>query len=248
MRVDQATRTMDRLKAVLHNNKGDSDVYLTLTDGDEELQYMLPSALRVSRTSSQMDLKASTRGWGAGLNGGRGVPAAADVPRWVSAETEEKRSRFIPCAARSPTRYPDFRHRRAYCSARHHCSAYILHVDAANPVERSSDDGEPAGTAGQPMLEMLRGTGLQDIAVVVVRYFGGVKLGTGGLVRAYQDATRAVLKVLPVVTRQPGVGRWTSTAVAGKVEAEVRGRGVDDRRLRAKSPDPSMPPGETRRR
>ena len=62
MRIDQATPdNMDRLKAVLHNNKGDSDVYLTLTDGDEELQYMLPSALRVSRTSSLMgDLKAST--------------------------------------------------------------------------------------------------------------------------------------------------------------------------------------------
>lgn len=177
----------------------------------------------------------------------------ADVPTgWVSAETEEKRSRFISCAARvtdeDATRDFLASVRASYPDARHHCSAYILHVDAANPVERSSDDGEPAGTAGQPMLEMLRGTGLQDIAVVVVRYFGGVKLGTGGLVRAYQDATRAVLKVLPVVTRQPRE-LWTvdlDHAVAGKVEAEVRGRGVDVTADYGASVTLtlSMPPGE----
>lgn len=149
------------------------------------------------------------------------------------AETEVKRSRFIACAARV-TDEADARDflaevRAAYTDARHHCSAYVLHVDGTNPVERSSDDGEPAGTAGQPMLEVLRGSGLQDVAVVVVRYFGGVKLGTGGLVRAYQDATRAVLERVSVRRREPR-DVWTldvDHAEAGRVEAELRARGLD---------------------
>lgn len=149
------------------------------------------------------------------------------------AETEVKRSRFIACAARVPdedaARTFLAEIRAEFTDARHHCSAYILHVDGANPVERSSDDGEPAGTAGQPMLEVLRGSGLQDVAVVVVRYFGGVKLGTGGLVRAYQDATRAVLEDITVMRREPR-DVWTlevGHAEAGKIEAELRARGLD---------------------
>lgn len=148
------------------------------------------------------------------------------------AETEVKRSRFIACAARvtdeDAARAFLADVRADYPDARHHCSAYILHVDGANAVERSSDDGEPAGTAGQPMLEVLRGSGLEDIAVVVVRYFGGVKLGTGGLVRAYQDATRAVLDDVTVTRREPR-DLWSlevGHAEAGKVEADLRGRGM----------------------
>ncbi|WP_420100026.1 IMPACT family protein [Corynebacterium sp.] len=147
------------------------------------------------------------------------------------AETEVKRSRFIACAARvvdeDAARTFLAGIRAQFPDARHHCSAYILHVDGANPVERSSDDGEPAGTAGQPMLEVVRGSGLQDVAVVVVRYFGGVKLGTGGLVRAYQDATRAVLDEVAVRRREPR-DLWTldvGHGEAGKIEAELRGRG-----------------------
>lgn len=149
------------------------------------------------------------------------------------AEIEIKRSRFIACAARVVDEdaargfLADIR--ASYPDARHHCSAYILRVEAANPVERSSDDGEPAGTAGQPMLEVLRGSGLQDVAVVVVRYFGGVKLGTGGLVRAYQGATRAVLDSART-TRRERRDVWQVTvghAEAGKVEAELRARGLD---------------------
>ena len=139
------------------------------------------------------------------------------------AETEVKRSRFIACAARVPdedaARAFLAEIRAEFADARHHCSAYILHVDGANPVERSSDDGEPAGTAGQPMLEVLRGSGLQDVAVVVVRYFGGVKLGTGGLVRAYQDATRAVLEV----ARRTCSGKVVS-ALEGGYDLEGLGR------------------------
>ena len=150
----------------------------------------------------------------------------------VMAETEVRRSRFItllrrvddePAAralvADARSRYPD---------ARHHCSAFIVEVAGANPVERSSDDGEPAGTAGMPMLEALRGSGLTDVAAVVVRYFGGVKLGTGGLVRAYSDAVRAALAVAPTV-RLERLGLWEVDlphADAGRVEAELHGRGV----------------------
>lgn len=76
-------------------------------------------------------------------------PAAATTRSWTSAETEEKRSRFIACAAQvtgeDATRDFLASVRASYPDARHHCSAYVLHVDAANPVERSSDDGEPAG-------------------------------------------------------------------------------------------------------
>ncbi|GAA1622627.1 IMPACT family protein [Georgenia ruanii] len=150
----------------------------------------------------------------------------------VIVETEVRRSRFItllrriddePAAralvADARGRYPD---------ARHHCSAFIVEVEGANPVERSSDDGEPAGTAGMPMLEVLRGSGLTDVAAVVVRYFGGIKLGTGGLVRAYSEAVRAALAAAPTV-RLERLGLWEVDlphADAGRVEAELHGRGV----------------------
>jgi uncharacterized YigZ family protein len=81
---------------------------------------------------------------------------------------------------------------QAYSDATHCCYAYRLGAgDSA--VERSADAGEPAGTAGAPILSVIRGRGLSNVAVTVVRYFGGTKLGAGGLVRAYRDAARAVL-------------------------------------------------------
>ena len=147
------------------------------------------------------------------------------------AEIEIKRSQFIGIARRTSTeqaarefideirsRYPD---------ARHHCSAYIVHRDDAQAIERSSDDGEPAGTAGQPMLEVLKGTDALDVTVVVVRYFGGVLLGAGGLVRAYQDATKAVLAEVRWVERtQLDLFRVElDHAEAGKIESELRNQG-----------------------
>ncbi|MGO3753138.1 IMPACT family protein [Corynebacterium variabile] len=156
----------------------------------------------------------------------------ADGTTW-DATLEIRRSRFLALAARVTTE-EDARAfvatvRAGYPDARHHCSAFILHVDGANPVERSSDDGEPSGTAGQPMLEVLRGSDLQDVAVVVVRWFGGVKLGTGGLVRAYGDATREVLDRITVVRRELRA-LWTlsvSHADAGRLEADLRNRGME---------------------
>lgn len=152
--------------------------------------------------------------------------------RWDTT-VEVKRSRFLALACRATTeeeaRAVIAQARADHPDARHHCSAFILHVDGANPVERSSDDGEPSGTAGQPMLEVLRGSGLQDVVVVVVRWFGGVKLGTGGLVRAYGDATRGVLDRVPVVVRASRV-TWelvVGHGDAGRIEAELRNRGME---------------------
>lgn len=81
--------------------------------------------------------------------------------------------------------------KKEYHDARHNCSCYIVE---GGSVSKSSDDGEPSGTAGRPMLEVLEGAGITNVVCVVTRYFGGVLLGTGGLVRAYQDAVKAALE------------------------------------------------------
>ncbi len=86
--------------------------------------------------------------------------------------------------------------------ASHHCYAFLV-GHGSSVTAGMSDDGEPAGTAGRPMLAVLRGSGLGDVVVVVTRYFGGTLLGTGGLVRAYGDAVKAVLAVLPRGERIP---------------------------------------------
>lgn len=84
--------------------------------------------------------------------------------------------------------------------ATHHCWAWRLGPAAA---ERSSDDGEPSGTAGVPILQVLRGAELSDVLAVVVRWYGGTKLGKGGLARAYAGATREALAALATVERVP---------------------------------------------
>ena len=86
--------------------------------------------------------------------------------------------------------------RAEFTDASHNVPAYVIGHGAAT-VAHCHDDGEPSGTAGRPMLAVLQGSGLGDVALVVTRYFGGTKLGTGGLVRAYGDAARAALAALP---------------------------------------------------
>lgn len=86
--------------------------------------------------------------------------------------------------------------------ASHNVPAYIIGF-GASVTAHCNDDGEPSGTAGRPTLAVLQGSGLGDAAVVVTRYFGGTKLGKGGLVRAYGDAVRAVLKVVPLAEKVP---------------------------------------------
>jgi uncharacterized YigZ family protein len=92
--------------------------------------------------------------------------------------------------------------RDEFADATHNVPAYLIGY-GASVVAHCTDDGEPSGTAGRPALAVLRGSGLGDVAVVVTRYFGGTKLGTGGLVRAYGDAVRAVLDILPRAEKVP---------------------------------------------
>lgn len=157
------------------------------------------------------------------------LPAA---DRTWTHEWEVRRSRFLSLARRTPTEEAarEFIRevRSLHPDARHHCSAYLIHVEGSHPVERSSDDGEPSGTAGKPMLDMLKGSGLLDVTVVVVRWFGGIKLGAGGLVHAY---SRSVGDLLPGVDRVTRAIRELHRievphADAGRLEAELRARGV----------------------
>lgn len=151
-----------------------------------------------------------------------------------SAEVEVKRSRFRCTLERVETedaaRAVVERCRSAHPEAGHHCSAFV--IGAGAPLERSSDDGEPSGTAGVPMLEVLRGHGVSDVAAVVTRWFGGVLLGTGGLSRAYADAVRAALDTVDTRRRelQQVVEVEVDHAVAGRLEHGLRlaGATVDD--------------------
>lgn len=124
-----------------------------------------------------------------------------------SGEIIEKKSRFI--ATLAPVESEDEAVafiesiKKKYWDARHNCSAFVLGERAQ--ITRCSDDGEPAGTAGKPMLEVLLGTEVRNAAVVVTRYFGGVLLGTGGLVRAYTQAVQAGLEACSVVTMRYGM-------------------------------------------
>lgn len=148
-------------------------------------------------------------------------------------EIEIKRSRFITWIARAESeeeaREVIARARHEFPDARHHCSAFIVHVDGAVPMERSSDDGEPAGTAGKPMLDVLRGSGLESAVAVVIRYFGGVKLGAGGLVHAYSESVSAAVEQVPRAEKslRELVDVDLPHADAGRIEAELRTHGID---------------------
>lgn len=111
-------------------------------------------------------------------------------------EYVEKKSRFIAtvrkCESEEQAAVFIEEMKKKYWDARHNCSAYCIGV--RGELTRCSDDGEPGGTAGRPMLEVLTGEGIRNVAVVVTRYFGGVLLGTGGLVRAYTHAVQEGLK------------------------------------------------------
>lgn len=141
-------------------------------------------------------------------------------------ETVVNRSRFVCTLYRvgddGAARERIAAHRRANWDASHNCTAYVLDGGA---VERSADDGEPAGTAGAPMLEVLRGRGLTDTLAVVTRYFGGVKLGGGGLVRAYGGAVSAAVGGAGTVA----LAYWPRLRVAvdyahGALEGRLRSR------------------------
>ncbi len=164
------------------------------------------------------------------------APAGVLVPTDTSAseiDLEIKRSHFLGLAARttSEAQAREFiaSRRALYPDARHHCSAFIIANPGATPTERSNDDGEPSGTAGKPMLEVLRGSQIFDVTVVVTRYFGGTLLGTGGLVRAYSQATAQALEQLSLCKRSQQY-LWqlrAPVAEAGRIEAELRAGGAN---------------------
>ena len=121
-------------------------------------------------------------------------------------EIVEKKSRFIATVRRVETEEEAITFieemKKKYWDARHNCSAFV--IGTRGELTRCSDDGEPSGTAGRPMLEVLLGEGIRNLAVVVTRYFGGVLLGTGGLVRAYTQAVKEGLNHCSVGTMVHG--------------------------------------------
>jgi uncharacterized YigZ family protein len=125
-------------------------------------------------------------------------------------ETEEEAQEFIASI------------KKKHHDANHNCSAYM--IGEQNMIQKANDDGEPSGTAGVPMLEVLKKRDLKDTVVVVTRYFGGIKLGAGGLIRAYGRATSEGLNATGIVERR--LMRVMKTKIdytwLGKVENEVR--------------------------
>ncbi|MGF2617955.1 YigZ family protein [Rossellomorea vietnamensis] len=126
------------------------------------------------------------------------------------AESEEEAQEFINTI------------KKDHSNANHNCSAYM--IGEHNLIQKANDDGEPSGTAGVPMLEVLKKRDLKDTVVVVTRYFGGIKLGAGGLIRAYGKAVSEGLNAVGIVERT--LMRVMKTKIdytlLGKVENEVR--------------------------
>ncbi|MFF1650323.1 YigZ family protein [Streptomyces sp. NPDC058240] len=151
-------------------------------------------------------------------------------------ETEINRSRFICALAPAATEQEaqDFvaRIRREHPTATHNCFAYVIGADAS--VQKASDDGEPGGTAGVPMLQMLTRREMRYVVAVVTRYYGGVKLGAGGLIRAYGGVVGEALDELGTITRQRF--RLATITVAhqraGKLENDLRATGRTVREVR----------------
>ena len=152
------------------------------------------------------------------------------VYRGGTGEIVVKKSRFIAHVAevRTVEEAQQFIDgiRKQYWDARHNCSAFS--VGLTSPVTRSSDDGEPSGTAGKPILEVILGSGIRNIVIVVTRYFGGTLLGTGGLVRAYTDAAREGISKSLIIEKTHGL-RVKLTADytdLGKIQYMLQQNGV----------------------
>ncbi|MBM7585773.1 putative YigZ family protein [Bacillus pakistanensis] len=148
------------------------------------------------------------------------------VKGYGESEITIERSRFITYVKRAETEVAaqEFIQdiKKKHWDANHNCSAYMIGEN--NLIQKANDDGEPSGTAGVPMLEVLKKRNLKDTVVVVTRYFGGIKLGAGGLIRAYGKATSEGLNSTGVVERK--LMRIMKTKIdytwLGKVENEVR--------------------------
>jgi uncharacterized YigZ family protein len=141
-------------------------------------------------------------------------------------EIDIRKSRFI-CSLFRVTSEEEARARieetrKRYWDANHNCTAWI--IGPGQRLQRSSDDGEPSGTAGIPMLEVLRRRELTDTLAIVTRYFGGIMLGAGGLIRAYGQAVSATIDAIGVVERKPLAVRTVTATYddAGRIEHAIR--------------------------
>jgi len=147
-----------------------------------------------------------------------------------AAEIIEKKSRFIATVEHVKTEEEALAFiesmRKKYWNATHNCFAYVL--GERSQVQRCSDDGEPSGTAGKPMLDVLLGEEIHDVVVVVTRYFGGTLLGTGGLVRAYSGATKEGLNASKVIVKMRGqkLSVQTDYTGLGKIQYILGQRGL----------------------
>lgn len=145
-------------------------------------------------------------------------------------EITEKKSRFIANVSRATSEEEAAafieQMKKKYWDARHNCSAFSVGVE--QPVYRCSDDGEPGGTAGKPMLEVILGEEIHNIVIVVTRYFGGTLLGTGGLVRAYTQAAQAGIAGSQIIEKIPGMrmSLLTDYTDIGKVQYILAGENV----------------------
>ncbi|MBQ8231479.1 MAG: YigZ family protein [Lachnospiraceae bacterium] len=146
-------------------------------------------------------------------------------------EIVEKKSRFIATVRKveSESEAVAFieEMKKKYWDARHNCSAFVIGRRAE--LTRCSDDGEPSGTAGRPMLEVLLGEGIRNVAVVVTRYFGGTLLGTGGLVRAYTQAVKEGLAASTIGIERAGYEILIETDYngVGKLQYVMGQRGIE---------------------
>ncbi|MCO5215043.1 MAG: YigZ family protein [Thermomicrobiales bacterium] len=145
-----------------------------------------------------------------------------------SHEIEIKKSRFICHLFRVTSEGEARQHietvRKEHWNANHNCTAWIIGEGQAS--QRSSDDGEPSGTAGMPMLEVLRKRGVTDTLAIVTRYFGGIMLGAGGLIRAYGGAVSETLDSIGIVERKPLAIVQASASYddAGRIENAIRAK------------------------
>ncbi|MDR5906406.1 IMPACT family protein [Franzmannia qiaohouensis] len=142
---------------------------------------------------------------------------------WHESELEVEKSRFIAWLCHAPTSEAFdsllAAARTAHPGASHHCSAFIAGPPGEQQAIGFSDDGEPGGTAGRPMFQVLDGAGIGQVGCVVTRYFGGTKLGTGGLARAYSQAVAQGLETLPRRDFTPRRRLTLGLDFAGEAEA-----------------------------
>lgn len=154
------------------------------------------------------------------------LPSYYTVKGYGENEIEIERSRFIAHVARAETAEEALEFiqkiKKKHSNATHNCSAYLIGEN--DQIQKANDDGEPSGTAGVPILEVLKKKKLKDTVVVITRYFGGIKLGAGGLIRAYGRATSEGLQATGIVERKLMTVMKTKIdyTLLGKVENELR--------------------------